>query len=59
MERIRQSRPDYGLGFRVKVLTTFQEVPSSLGSGLSATDLPKGCRCDFQKCAVVPRWARI
>ena len=30
---IRQSRPDSGLGFRVKVLKTFEVVPSSLGSG--------------------------
>ena len=29
----RQSRPDSGLGFQVKVLTTFVVVPSSLGSG--------------------------
>ena len=30
---IRQSRPDSGLGFRVNFLKTFQDVPSSLGSG--------------------------
>jgi len=30
---IRQSRPDSGLGFQVKVLDTLQGVPSSLGSG--------------------------
>jgi len=30
--RIRQSRPDSGLGFQVKVLTTFEGSPSSLGS---------------------------
>jgi len=33
MAHIRQSRPDSGLGFRVKVLKIFQVVPSSLGSG--------------------------
>jgi len=30
---IRQSRPDYGLGFQAKVLEMVQGVPSSLGSG--------------------------
>ena len=35
--RTRQSRPDSGLGFQVKVLNTFQGVPSSLGSGLAQT----------------------
>ena len=30
---VRQSRPDSGLGFQVKVLTTFYLVPTSLGSG--------------------------
>jgi len=30
---IRQSRPDPGLDFQVKVLTTFLCVPSSLGGG--------------------------
>ena len=30
-----QSRPDSGLGFEVKVLTTFQVVPFSLGSGIA------------------------
>ena len=33
MAHIRQSRPDYVLGFQVKVLKTFQVVPSSLDSG--------------------------
>ena len=33
MAHIRQSRPDSGLGFHVKARTTFQLVPSSLGSG--------------------------
>jgi len=31
--RIRQSRPDSGLGCQVKVREPFQVVPSSLGSG--------------------------
>jgi len=31
----RQSRPDSGLGFQVKVLKAFQVVTSSLGSGIS------------------------
>ena len=30
----RQSGPDSGLSFKVKVLKTFQVVPSSLGSGI-------------------------
>jgi len=34
MAHIRQSRPDSGLGFQVKVLTTFQVDPSSRGSGM-------------------------
>jgi len=34
MAHIRQSRPDSGLGFQVKVLKTFQVVPSSLESGV-------------------------
>ena len=33
MKDLRQSRPDYGFGFQVKVLKTFQGVPSLLGSG--------------------------
>ena len=33
MEHIRQSRPDPGLHFQVKVLETFQVVPSFLESG--------------------------
>ena len=32
MAHMGQSRPDHGLGFQVKVLKTFQVVPSSLGS---------------------------
>ena len=33
MAHIRQSRPDSGLGFQVRVLKTLQDVPSLLGSG--------------------------
>ena len=33
MAHIKQSRPDSGLGFQVKVLKTFYAVPSSFGSG--------------------------
>jgi len=33
MAHIRQPRPDFGLGFQVKVLETFPVVPTSLGSG--------------------------
>ena len=36
MAHIRQSRPDYGLGVEVEVLTTFRVVPFSLGSGEEA-----------------------
>ena len=32
----RQSRPDSGPGFQAKALRRFLDVPSSLGSGLSA-----------------------
>jgi len=34
MAHMRQSRPDFGFDFQVKVLTTVQVVPSLLGSGL-------------------------
>jgi len=33
MAHMRQSRPDSGLGFQVKVLRTIQVVAASLGSG--------------------------
>jgi len=33
MAHIRQSGPDAGLGFQVKVVKAFQVAPSSLGSG--------------------------
>ena len=33
LEAPGQSRPDFGLGFQVKLLQTFPIVPSSLGSG--------------------------
>ena len=32
MAHIRQSRPDYGLGFQARVLEPFRVVASSLGS---------------------------
>ena len=38
MAHTRLSRPDSGLGFQVKVLKTFQMVPSSLGSGHAVSD---------------------
>jgi len=39
MAHIRQPRPDSGLGFQVKVLETFQVVPSLLGSDDSSNGL--------------------
>ena len=33
---VRQSRPEFGLAFQVKVLETFHGVPSSLGPGTGA-----------------------
>jgi len=33
MAHVRQSGPESGLDFQIKVLKTFQVVPSSLGSG--------------------------
>ena len=39
MAHTRQSRPDSGLGFHVKVLKTFKAVPSSLGSGYGRADV--------------------
>jgi len=33
MADMKQSRPYFGLGFRLKVLKTFELVPSFLGSG--------------------------
>ena len=33
MAHTRQSGPDFGLGFQVKVLQKFEVVPFSLGSG--------------------------
>ena len=33
MAHVRQSRPDSGLGFQIKMLATFEIVPNSLGSG--------------------------
>jgi hypothetical protein len=37
--RIRQSRPDYGLGFQVKVLPIFSVVPFAVGSGKASLEL--------------------
>jgi len=42
MAHVRQSRPEYGLGFQVKVLKPFYIVPSSLGSGSGGS----ACRGD-------------
>ena len=49
MEHIRQSRPNSGLGFQVKVLETFKVALYSLGSGTAPSGLPlliyySGCR---------------
>ena len=33
LAHIRQSRPDFDLGFQIKVLETFSGVASSLGNG--------------------------
>ena len=38
MARIRQSRPDAGLGFQLKFRKTPEIVPSSLGSSASASE---------------------
>ena len=38
MALIRQSGPDSGLGFQLKVLKAFTDVPSSLGSGFGEAD---------------------
>ena len=35
MAHIRQSKPDYGLGFCVRFFKSFQVVPSSLGRGVT------------------------
>ena len=34
MAHVRQSRPDFGLGFQANDFNTFEVVPFSLGSGL-------------------------
>jgi len=60
MAHIRQSRPDTGLAFQVKVPINFQGVPSSLGSGsptpyghypdiLQASDADQGSGLRVQK----------
>ena len=55
MAHLRQSSPDYGLAFQLKVLETFQAVPSSLGSGkmlqLSAHGLQMSAHTGFS-CAL-------
>ena len=43
MAHVRQSRPDYGLGFQVRVLVTFKAVPSSLESGIALEGGLKTC----------------
>ena len=50
MAHIRQSRPDSGLGFQVKVVHTIPVVPSSLGSG--------GCTCLGSVSSLLPRRAQ-
>ena len=40
---IRQSRPDPGLGFKVKALQRFQVVPSALGRGMARERDGQGC----------------
>ena len=37
MARVRQSRPDSGLGFQAHVLKTLPVVPSSLESGMDTS----------------------
>ena len=37
MAHVRQSRPDSGLGFKVKVLKTLHVVASPLGTGMGAS----------------------
>jgi hypothetical protein len=41
MAHVRQSRPDSGLGFEVKVLKTLQVVPSTLASGLGIKNVQR------------------
>ena len=50
MAHVRQSRPDPGLGFQVKVVSTFEVVPSSLGSGRVY-----GSRCRVLGCSLFAR----
>jgi len=45
MSRVRQSRPDYGLGSQAKVRGTFLLVPSSLGGGLTSDSCEVGILC--------------
>ena len=56
MARIKQSRPDYGLGFKVKVVGTIQVVPYSLASGPTFLPRPSIPR-RFSKTSVYPQRA--
>ena len=49
MAHVRQSRPESGLGFQVKVLTTFEVVPSPLGRGVPV----------FESAPLLPGVARL
>ena len=42
MAHIRQSRPDSGLGFQVKVLKACYVVPSWLGRGVTVAEVSRG-----------------
>ena len=62
MAHKRQSRPDSGLGIRVKVPKTVEGVPSSLGSGPASVsvgsadyslDKPPGFHLSERVCKVV------
>ena len=49
MAHIRQTRPDSGLGFQVKVLDNFRVDPSSLGSGTGAAWHPGSQESAWQR----------
>jgi hypothetical protein len=51
MAQISQSRPDYGLDFQVKVLKSFQVVPSSIGSRESGANV-----ADLKTVMKAPGW---
>ena len=43
---MRQSWPDFGLGFQAEFLESFEVIPSSIGSGYAfGTGLRVGTRC--------------